>query len=593
MPVINTVNAIDYGLIALYLGVILWVGFYAARQNQSSDDYFRGGGKVPWLLAGVSNWVSGFTTYMFVVAAGFAYKNGLSALVIYTSGFWAYLLGYCWIAPLWRRTRIEAPFEFLTRRYSPSTTWFYSVMSIPPQVAGLGQGIYILCIFGSTALGFNNVTFHLAGLALAGWQLCILIIGIVLILYSMLGGFWAAVLSDSIQSIIILVMTLIICPVAYLYLGQGGGLVAGFQRMIHEVPPGYLDRLNGPLASPWFIVAWFMSALIGYNFNWALVQRYHSVADERGARKMALLCAVLTVIGPLMWVLPSMASRVIFPDIASAWPAFPEPAEASFVGLALTLLPHGLIGFVVSAILSATLGADNAALNWLSATVTHDLYVPARKRLGFPEPGDRHKLTVARTTMFILGVLGVVVAFQVPRFGGAFRFVAVLSSIIAGFMMPVGLGLVYRKTPWWSGMAACVAFLLSVLLCTLMGWWAGPGQEFVRNMFLAFGVNSAVFFGSAWWWNPADPRNAGILRLDADLRTPVLAAADGGEAVRRGGLKFFAVLGRLCYIFGAVLLVCRLVVPSTEIVSANLNVVAGALLLALGWALCRVGRPVA
>jgi SSS family solute:Na+ symporter len=589
MPVINTVNAIDYGLIALYLGVIIWVGFYSARQNQSSDDYFRGGGKVPWLLAGVSNWVSGFTTYMFVVAAGFAYKNGLSSLVIYTSGFWGYLLGYFWIAPLWRRTRIAAPFEFLTRRFSPSTTWFYSVMSIPPQVAGLGQGIYILCLFGSTALGFNSVTFHAAGLALAGWQLCILIIGVVLILYSMLGGFWAAVLSDSIQSIIILVMTLIICPVAYLYLGHGGGLIAGFQRMIHEVPPGYLTKLNGPLQSPLFIVAWIMSAFIGYNFNWALVQRYHSVADERGAKKMALLCAVLTVIGPLMWVLPSMASRVIFPDIASAWPAFPEPAEASFVGLALTLLPHGLIGFVVSAILSATLGADNAALNWLSATVTHDLYAPARQRLGFAAASDRHKLTFARSTMFVLGVLGVVVAFQVPRFGGAFRFVAVLSSIIAGFMMPVGLGLVYRKTPWWSGMAACVAFLASVVLCTATGW--GSGQEFVRNMFLAVGVNGAVFFGSALWWNPADPRNAEILRLDTDLRTPVLPATDGGEAVRRGGLKFFVVLGRLCYIFGAVLLVCRFVVPSTEIVPTNLNVVAGGLLLAIGWILCRIGQP--
>jgi Na+/proline symporter len=285
-----------------------------------------------------------------------------------------------------------------------------------------------------------------------------------------------------------------------------------------------------------------------------------------------------------------MASRVIFPDIASAWPAFPEPAEASFVGLALTLLPHGLIGFVVSAILSATLGADNAALNWLSATVTHDLYVPARKRLGWTEAGDRHKLAVARWTMFGLGVLGVAVAFQVPRFGGAFRFVSVLSSIISGFMMPVGLGLVYRKTPWWSGMAACVAFLGSVLLCTVTGW--GAGQEFVRNMFLAVGVNSAVFFGSAFWWNAADPRNADILRLDADLRTPVLPAADGGEAVRRGGLKFFLVLGRLCYVFGGVLLLCRFVVPSTAIVSSNLNVVAGVLLLGLGWALCRVGRPV-
>ncbi len=588
MPAINTVNGIDYGLIALYLGVIVWVGFYSARQNRNSDDYFRGGGKVPWVLAGVSNWVSGFSTYMFVVAAGFAYRNGLGSLLLYTSGCWGYLIGYRWIVPLWRRTRIEAPFEFLTRRYSPSTTWFYSVMSIPPQVAGLGQGIYILCIFGSTALGFNNATFHFAGIALAGWQLCILIIGAVLILYSMAGGFWAAVLSDSIQSMIILVMTLIICHVAYLYLGHGDGLAAGFRRMVHEVPAGYLTALNGPLQSWVFIVAWVISGIIGYNFNWSMVQRYQSVADERGARKMALLCAVLIVVGPLMWVLPSMASRVIFPDIATAWPAFPEPTEASFVGLALTLLPHGLIGFVVSAILSATLGADNATLNWLSATMTHDLYVPARQRLGFQPAGDRHKLKVARWTMFALGVLGVVVAFQVPRFGGAFKFVAVLSSIIAGFMMPVGLGLIYRKTPWWSGMAACAAFLVAVLVCILAGW--GAGRAFERNMFLAVGVTSAVFFGSAYWWDPANPRHAEILRLDTDLRTPVVSTAGGDETVRRGGLKFFLMLGRLCYVFGGVLLACRLVVPSTALVSSNLNVVAGALLLALGWILCRVGQ---
>jgi hypothetical protein len=51
------------------------------------------------------------------------------------------------------------------------------------------------------------------------------------------------------------------------------------------------------------------------------------------------------------------------------------------------------------------------------------------------------------------------------------------------------------------------------------------------------------------------------------------------------------VLGRLCYIFGAVLLVCRFVVPSTEIVPTNLNVVAGGLLLAIGWILCRIGQP--
>jgi len=67
----NTVNAADYVLIALYFVIIIWVGLYAARASKSTDEFFRGGGKIPWVVAGLSNWVSGFSAFMFVAAAGF------------------------------------------------------------------------------------------------------------------------------------------------------------------------------------------------------------------------------------------------------------------------------------------------------------------------------------------------------------------------------------------------------------------------------------------------------------------------------------------------------------------------------------------
>jgi hypothetical protein len=74
MPVLNHANAADYALIALYFGIVMFVGWYSSRKNQTTDDYFKGGGKIPWFLAGVSNWVSGFSAFMFVAAAGFTYK---------------------------------------------------------------------------------------------------------------------------------------------------------------------------------------------------------------------------------------------------------------------------------------------------------------------------------------------------------------------------------------------------------------------------------------------------------------------------------------------------------------------------------------
>src|SRR5687768_2223608 len=192
MPAFNTVNVVDYGLIALYFVIIIWVGFYAAKKNRGTNDYFKAGGQVPWVLAGLSNWVSGFSAFMFVAAAGYTYKVGIGAILVFTMATWAYLVGYFFFARMWRRARLDTPLQFLTRRYSSSTTYFYSVTAIIPQVVGIGQGLYILCIFVSTALGFGNETFPLLGFQLSGIQLSILVVGIVMVVYTVIGGLWAA-----------------------------------------------------------------------------------------------------------------------------------------------------------------------------------------------------------------------------------------------------------------------------------------------------------------------------------------------------------------------------------------------------------------
>jgi len=140
MPAFNTVNGYDYALIALYFAIVICVGFYAARKNRGTDDYFKAGGQVPWALAGLSNWVSGFSAFMFVAAAGYTYRTGVGAIVIFTMATWAYLVGYFYFAKMWRRARLDTPLQFLTRRYSPSTTYFYSVTAIVPQIVGIGQG---------------------------------------------------------------------------------------------------------------------------------------------------------------------------------------------------------------------------------------------------------------------------------------------------------------------------------------------------------------------------------------------------------------------------------------------------------------------
>jgi len=578
MPEFNTVNLLDYGLIGLYFVVIIWVGFYAARQNKNTDEYFKGGGRIPWMIAGLSNWVSGYSAFMFVAAAGFTYTNGIGAVVIFTSAAWAYLAGYFVFGRLWRRARINSPLQFLTRRYSPSTTYFYSITAIIPQTVGIGQGLYILCIFISTALGFNERMFDLGFVTLTGFEASIILTGTVMVVYSVIGGLWAAVLSDTVQAVIITIMTIIVFPVSYMYLGGEGGLLHGFTRLLDEAPAGYFT-LTGNSANPLFLFSYAINVVLGYNVAWQIVQRYISVPRERDTRKMALLCAALSIIGPLLWILPVMASRIIFPDIDSLWPSFAVPAEASFVSLALLLLPHGMIGFVVSAILSATLGQANDAFNWLAATLTKDMYVPAHKRVTGREPSEQKQLVVARMTMFIVGVLGIMVALYIPKLGGAFEFALQFYSLTAAFMMPVALGILYTRTPWWSGIASCSAAIAVALILMAFDVWSDQ-QPFVRNMLSESLVATLVFFGSTFWFKPDDPRNAQLQAFEKDLQTPT----EDETHHDLSGLKAYRLIGTICFVFGGVLLAC-VFVPSTVIAPSSINVVAGAMLCLLGGAI--------
>lgn len=584
MPRFNTVNAADYGLIALYFGIVIFVGWYSSRKNKNTDDYFKGGGRIPWFLAGISNWVSGFSAFMFVAAAGFTYRNGMGAAVVFTSATWAYLVGAFYFASRWRRARIHSPLEFLTRRYSMSTTYYYSVTAIVPQVIGIGQGLYILCIFVATALGFAQEQYTLLGLTFNGLEATMISIGVIMILYTVIGGLWAAVLSDAVQGLIILVTSLIIFPVTFLHMGHGQGLAAGFARLWNDAPAGYWG-LQGPTAQPTFLLSYGIASLLGYNVSWWQVQRYQSVPDERSARKMALLCMGLSLFGPLLWILPMMGARVLFPNIGALWPQFAAPEEASFVSLAMMLLPHGMIGFVVAAILSATLGQASDGFNWLAATTTRDIYVPLRRKAGLSAPSESHQLRVAQITMLVIGVLGIVCALFISKTGGAFDFGLKYYSLTGpGFMMPVFLGMVYRKTPWWSGIASSLGAF--VVAFGLLAAGAFPEHVYQRNVLSATLTATLIFFLSAFFYRADDPRSAEARRLDADLRTPVPIDA----TPITGGLRDFQMLAVISILLGLVLFGC-FALPSSPLAPPSVNLVAGALLLVIGGLLWKASRP--
>src|SRR3954470_17884366 len=113
----QTANDIDYIVIASYCVLMVLVGLYVARFNRSAAEYFRGGNRIPWLVAGLSSFMSGFSAWTFTGAAGLAYQRGIVAVLLYVGNALTFLLGYWVFAVRWRRARISTVMEYLVERF--------------------------------------------------------------------------------------------------------------------------------------------------------------------------------------------------------------------------------------------------------------------------------------------------------------------------------------------------------------------------------------------------------------------------------------------------------------------------------------------
>lgn len=598
-------NEVDYVIIGVYMLMVIGVGIYLSRFNERTGDYFKGGGRIPWGLSASSLFVSGFSAFMFVGAAGYTYRNGGAAVALFSLACPAYLLGYFVYGRLWRRTRIDTPMQFLHRRYSPGTTYFYTLLSVIPNVLILGIVIYTLCIFISSALGFGDATFGIGPFELNGFQLTLVVTGAVIVFYTMIGGLWAVMVTDALQFIVLFLVTLIVLPAAYFFLGDGDA-VAGVERLLREAPEGYFSlRVEGQPTLFW--LAYFINIVLGYNVNWHIAQRYYSVPDERDTRKMALLCAGLSLVMPLMWILPVMATPVLYPDLASMWPSLAEPTEAAFVTLSMTILPHGMMGVMVAAIFAATMSSADTTFNWLAAVVTKDVYVPIHRRLSGRTPADRLQLAFGKGSVAVMGVLAIWIALNMEQFGGAFDVYLRANSLYSPPMfIPVLLGLVFTRTPWWSGMVAFAVGVAAVLAAAAAANIAlglpvrSFGDIFTEIDLTVFGLrmgryelntlvgivaSSACFFGSAIGHRRFGAYAERIGRFEQDLRTPALAT-DGGLDLR--GLQAYRLAGRLALVIGGLLLVLALFDFGGG--RAVLNAVGGLLSILLGTTILGVAR---
>lgn len=489
------VNSADYVVIGLYALLMVLVGLYVMRFNRGAAEYFRGGSRIPWLVAGLSCFMSGFSAWTFTGAAGVAYRAGVAATGLYIGNALSFLLGFFVFATRWRRSRVTTVMEYLTGRFNQTTHQTFSWTTILFQLFTSASTLYGLSLFVSSACGFP-VTWTIVGA------------GAIIIFYCVLGGLWAVVVTDFLQASILMPFCLVLVITS---LARAGGVTG----LIHSLPPEMKTlHISGEFG--WFyLLSWTIMVSFGYNTS-AMAQRYFSVDDERSARKVALLCCGLFFAGAFLWFIPPMAMRAVYPDLHAVWPSLAHPDEAAYAVASLTLLPHGLIGVMLAAMFSATMANLSAQFNVKSGILTKDVYQSLLRK----SAGERELLVVGWVTTFMVGGGTTVLAAIMAASGQSiFQVMLTFNTLISlAYGPPALLGLAVRRTPPWSGLASFAIGLILGLLGAFVYHWS-----LIQQVAYIIPASFGVFFLSMLFDRGDTPARA---RLFKNLNTPIDVAEE-------------------------------------------------------------------
>jgi solute:Na+ symporter, SSS family len=374
---------IDLVIIGAYFLLVFSIGFYFARKERSSTDYFLASREIGWFFIGASLFVSNISTEHFIGLSGTGASSGLAV------GHFEWLaclilliLGWVFV-PFYLRSNVFTMPEFLERRFNRQCAVY---------LAGISIIAYIFTKISVQLYAASVVLERVAGWSL--WKTAIVLV-VATGIYTIAGGLAAVIYTDTVQTLILIAGA---CALTFIGLHRVGGL----EHLKTMVPPGYFHMIK-PSSDPQF--PWtgiFFGAPILGIWYWCtdqvIVQRVLSARDEGHAKLGTIFAGFLKILPVFMLVLPGIIAYALFPEQVVK-PDFAYPT------LVLNLLPTGLVGLVMAALLAAVMGAMSSVFNSASTLVTLDFYKKLR-----PEASEKQLVNFGRIAtgfMVLLGLLWV------------------------------------------------------------------------------------------------------------------------------------------------------------------------------------------
>ncbi len=375
-----------------YLFLLVAIGLYSRGRTQDGADFFLAGRRMGPFVASLSAAASSSSAWTLLGVSGFAYNYGLSAIWLFPACVGGFVLNWYVLAP---------PLRALSHRTGALTaTEVLASVGTPGQrkaISALASTIIVVSLATYVASQFQGAGKTLSETFDLSLTTSILIGAAIVLFYTLLGGFWAVSLTDSVQGIVMAITSVVLPAAALVSIGPAN-LVGGLQAVAIE---GYLSPWRGmPVAAGIGFTVGLLGIGLGYPGQPHVVNRFMALRqgprELRIARQTAVGWAVIVYAG---MILLGLCARIRFGEIADG--------ERAFVSLANGLFPPVIAGVMIAAVLSAVMSTADSQLLVAGSSVTHDLGLGGKSTLSL--------LRRSRVVVLLLGVAAVVAALTVDE----------------------------------------------------------------------------------------------------------------------------------------------------------------------------------
>jgi Na+/proline symporter len=293
-------------------------------------------------------------------------------------------------------------------------------------------------------IGLNPLGVFMSSVFRIDLSVTIVVVGILVTFLAVIGGQWAISFFAVVQGVILLLMLILVAFFSMSRPEIGG--VAGF---LPALPERHLNfNAETSTALVWLWISWQLIFRTLDTLDLRNSGKFLRVKDDSSTRKMVLMMVVPGfLLGlPILTQVPSMCAAVVFPDIQSVFPQLSNPNEGAWLAMALTVLPHGLIGLMVCTMFGAAADSADAALYSNAGFFVRNVYL----RYIRPEASARNQILMGKAVTASFGLLTIIIGLMVNSLPSLnlFDLMQLLNAMLLTPMtVPMVLGLIIKKIP--------------------------------------------------------------------------------------------------------------------------------------------------